>query len=473
MNRTFVFWFYWGAEIRVFVFSGLIDYLVDHGEVVVCARFLNQDLMSSADPRVRWIQSTLTKGSAWQSRFHSFANRVHWLWLCKRSEGMAVLDRAAVAGDTEPLNTLREVGAKAFARRPVVNLVNKLASRALDATVEDLNWLSPMDLSKGATILVSSDYLSVAGVRTIRAAKKRKLATVFYPSNWRDVYKGARLSPPFNDWIMWNAKMVDAARRNNPWLGNARFREAGSTQFDSHFRSDWFVPREKFCTMLGTDPNRPLICYSAVSDSAFKGEAEIVEQIIDALQKSEIGRSVQVVVRLNPAGSDPCYRDLCLKYPQTCFMQSPEWWIERPPDGAPIWRSNTPADARMMANLIEHCLANVGLPSTMMLDFAVKGRPSICIGFDPSECKGGTTRAKDFLDQEFIRPALEQNVWPVASSATDVAELIVKCIKGTIAENKAAYNFVTATVGSCDGKVHQRLAQDIISICDRVRQTRR
>jgi len=118
MNRTFVFWFYWGAEIRVFVFSGLIDYLLDYGEVIVCARFLNQDLMSSADPRVEWIQSKLTKGSPWQSRLHSFANRVHLLWLRNRFEGMAVLDRAAMASDTEPQNTLREVGAKACARRP-------------------------------------------------------------------------------------------------------------------------------------------------------------------------------------------------------------------------------------------------------------------------------------------------------------------------------------------------------------------
>ena len=462
---VFIFWLYWGAEVRVFLYSGLAEFLGRFGEVIVLTPFL-PDALRECFSEVKWRMVPSPRVRLWRARLHSLANRAHGEWVKKYFSDLGVADRAArfdpVAASFS--QRISDVIARIACNRPAVHLLNHVTTRSLPVNRRWFTEIVP-STEKRRTVFITSDSLSMPGLIAANSALSVSgWPVVFYPSNWRDVFKGARVGRQFTELVLWNDQQAKVLLRNNPWHRPETLTVIGSSQFDSHFREDWLLPREQFFAHLGLDPNRPLVCYSAVSDSAYKGEAQIVAQFVRELQRSPDGKKVQVVVRLNPSGSDPNYRALAAQFPSTVAVNQPNWWNVTGSGLTGRWKANTPQDARFFTNLIEHCELNVGLPSSVMLDFGVRGRPSVAVAFDSPGAVEADSRASDFLKQGFFLDALHRRAFEMGRTPVDIAAIVRRiCISGA-AEPDRLREYVEETVGGNDGLVHEQLGGFLVAL---------
>jgi len=452
----FVFWFYWGAEVRSYLFSGLIEELSRTADVVVLTRKIPAGVEEIAGQGVEFRQLPEITVSRLHGWLVTLANHVHLKWLENRKEVLAVGDRAAV-----PLHAWGwKKRAKVFlggilGHAGIVQGLGKMEAIAERRTARRLAPLVPA--RAGNVMLISGDYLSPGGAGIAAAVTAAGGESVFFPLNWRDVYKGARLRRMFTTWLFWNEDMRRTALSFNPVLAASRTGVVGALQFDGHFREEWREDREPFLGSVGLDPSRPVMCYSAVAENAFAGEAALVVAILKALERSAEGKRIQLLVRLNPAGSDPAYDDLPQRFPGRVAVYRPE--LEDQPSGGPPWKSPSLRDARFFSNTIRHCGANIGLPSTVMLDFGVLGKSSICIGFS-GEAERGVRR---FLEQPFFREAQARQVWPIAEDPEQAARLLLRLVHEPACE-PALSAYLADVVGEIDGKNHRRVANLLRSL---------
>jgi hypothetical protein len=462
----FVFWIYWGAEMRVFLYSGLAEFLARFGEVVVLTPFL-PDVLRESFPGVTWRIISSPGVQIWRARLLSLANRAHGEWVKRYFSGRGVADRAAGLVPFAPSfsQRIRDVIAKIACNRPAVDWLNNASACSLPANREWFAEIVPSS-AKRRGVFVTSDFLSMTGLTAANSALSISgWPVVFYPSNWRDIFKGVRIGKHFTQLVLWNEEQAKVLLRNNPWHSPETMTILGSTQFDSHFRKDWLIPRTQFFSRLGFDPKHPLVCYSAVSDAAYKGEAQIVEQIVRELQRSPDGKKVQVVVRLNPSGSDPDYMALASQFPSAVVVHQPSWWNVTDTGVTSRWKANTPQDAMFFTNLIEHCELNIGLPSSVMLDFGVRGRPSVAVAFDSPGAVDAESRASDFLEQGFFATALNRRAFEIGNTPLELADIVRRiCLKGPDNDDRLR-QYVEETVGGNDGLVHQQLGRFLVTRC--------
>lgn len=461
MKPVFAIWMYWGAELRAFVYSGVARELARRGDLYLVSRVDPRELAPHSLPEGGHILPlSPLRYSRGFSRLHSFANLVHGEWVAHRFARAAIRDKAAI-GDTDetgPKRVRRRVG-RVFACPPVVRLLNWLV----------LGWGRRMARSSGPVrteipwsrkgVLLTGDYLSVPGHLFAQSARAAGWRVCFYPLNWRDISKGARIALPVTDLAVWDAPMKDLLFRNNPWLRKLPCRVVGSTQFDSHFREDWVLDRSAFCRTLAIDPDRRIVCYSGVSERAYRGEAAILDLLAREIRAAGWENRLQILVRLNPTASDPAYRDVAARWNPLVKLIEPEWDTRFTDGTQPVWRSNTESDARLMANLIRHSDVQVCIPSTTVVDFGTRGVPSVCIAFDPPDGLTRHIRAADFARQELFQGAFDTEAVFLARSAPEAANAIGRFLENRGESGDCLSRFVTGMVGPEPGTAHLALAE--------------
>ncbi len=465
MRPIFAIWIYWGAELRAFVFSGLARELARHGDLYVVSRVDPRELAPTCLPAgCRVLSAPAIRYPRGFAQLHSFANLAHGEWISRRYAGLAIRDQAAIGEPGENgAKRLRRRAGGILARSAMVRLLNRRLLRwgrklaAVSGTLAtEIPWCREGTLLTG-------DYLGVPGHLFAQTAMAAGWRVCFYPLNWRDISKGARIALPVTNLAVWDAPMKNLLFRNNPWLRKLPCRVVGSTQFDSHFRDDWILDRRDFCQSLSIDPDRQIVCYSGVSDRAYQGEAAIVGLLAREIQAAGWADRLQILVRLNPTASDPAYREMAARWSPLVKLLAPEWDLRFADGSQPVWRSNTETDARLLANLIRHTAVHVCLPSTMVLDFGVRGVPTVGIAFDADEPAGRRSLARDFAAQEIVRGAVAAGATRVADSPRTAVAGIVEALAADAGARARLTGYVRDLVGAVPGTAHAALAAGMVA----------
>ena len=470
---VFAVWIYWGAEMRMFVFSGLVRELARYGDVLLVGRKDVRARAGSSVPeccRVAVVPEMPPPRAL--SVVDSLANTMQAERVRRRYRGLAVRDDAAVNRKWSMLHRLRGAAGRAAARAGAIRALNGVLLAWAERSVRAQAALTePLAVAGRPVVCLQGDYLSVWG-HLFAAGAAAAGSVVYYPMNWRDISKGARVALPASDICVWNDNMGEALLRNNPWLRGIPLHVVGSTQFDSHFRSDWYQDRMSFCREMGLDANRRIMCYSAVNDNAYRGEAALVDLLAQRLAAARLADSIQILVRLNPTGSDPAYQRLPARHPGLVVLSSPAWDTEPASAGVPAWRANTEEDARRMTNLVRHCDLHACLPSTMVIDFGIRGVPSVCFGFDPHDGLRRPSPAAAFVAQEMFGEAFTSGAALVADAADTLVPAVRQGLSPDPRREAALRRFVRQSAGAADGTAHRVLARTLAGCADAAGWTR-
>src|SRR5262249_41822062 len=146
-----------------------------------------------------------------------------------------------------------------FANRLGVEFLSKVeltASRIFRSSDEELNLLRKLN---PALVFNGSHVHSRNSIRVVHAAKQLGIPTAAFIFSWDNLTSQGRIIPDYDYYLVWNEALRDQLLSIYPYVRYGRVFVTGTPQFDFHFRSEFSLTREEFCTKTGADPARPIV----------------------------------------------------------------------------------------------------------------------------------------------------------------------------------------------------------------------
>jgi hypothetical protein len=219
----------------------------------------------------------------------------------------------------------------------------------------------------------------------------------------------------------------------------------GTPQFDPYADESLLLSREEFFRQFGADPARPLICYSGGDIMTCPEDHHHVRVLMELIRAGRIRGNTQVLLRPSPVDSGERYEDVRRSFPELIYAQ-PDWVRTMPNN----WASVIPLseDIRFLSNLTYHADLNINLSSTMTLDFAIRDKPVVNIGFGVSEPSPYGMPVWDFVRQfEHYRPVIELGAARFARSSDELRQHINDYLENPALDRDARKRLVELEVG--------------------------
>jgi hypothetical protein len=236
----------------------------------------------------------------------------------------------------------------------------------------------------------------------------------------------------------------------------------GTPQFEPYVNERMNDSREDFCRDVGADPDRPIICYAGEDESTDPENPEHLQVVCDLVAEGKINGNPQILVR--PAPSDDGSRWEAVRDRNSNIIWSMPRWIRRPGDS---WDRALPTvdDMRLLANIVRHSECCINMASTMTLDFAIGGKPTVNIAFDVQDPPPHGMPVWDVLFQfEHYRPVVELGAAHIARSPGELAEKINLALRQPDYNRDARRRFISMQT---DGTLNTA-SENIIQVLKKV-----
>ena len=214
------------------------------------------------------------------------------------------------------------------------------------------------------TVIVAS----AAGSRTLpalQAAANLGLTSTALLNSWKDLSVRGELPAPVT---ALGVVTRDDLNRIGPGRGRADMTEVVGSLHHAAVRRAPSMPRTAFCGALGLDPCRPIVLYAtAANDDAEHGR---LAWLADSL--ADMPARPQLLIRPNPMdNAGGAYAAIAQRPGVALLRPQWEWFRDRE------WNCPLPADLPWWRGALDHAAFAVTLPSTIALDFAAWGKPTV------------------------------------------------------------------------------------------------
>jgi hypothetical protein len=213
----------------------------------------------------------------------------------------------------------------------------------------------------------------------VKSAHRLGLPIAFLPFSWDNLTNKGAIRIHADLTIVWNETQMREAVE----LHGARAERivvTGAPRFDEFFGMKPSMPRERFCRMIGLDPQRPYILYLCSSEFVAPQEVEFVREWISAIRRSPDPalRECGVLVRRHPANWKPWER---VRWPElrNVALWAPE--VSKQGDQG-------------LYDSIYHAATVAGLNTTAMIEAGILGKSVHAI--QTAQHNGGRRRTLHF-----------------------------------------------------------------------------
>ncbi|HUT04558.1 MAG TPA: hypothetical protein VM163_11795 [bacterium] len=447
---------HWGSEVRTYIYSGFVEKLARHMPVTVVSRVTDGEFAQHLPEGVQVLQLPEVRIPPLFARLHALGNSAHGKW--RESRGQFVSSEyyafkpkpATFAGRAR--RHLSHLFCHPVCIRTIDSVLRQLGTRLAKNARPIIDLLEELQ----PKVVLSPDYMNVTTIAFVLVAQHLGVKTVALPQNWNNIYKCARVFLDCDRQLVWNERMRDFVIEVNPHLEAERVIPVGSPQFDFHANNMLIVPREEFAHTVGFNAARPIICYSAAAPKTVLHEAQILRQFLEAISHNPLFEQPQVVVRLNPIGSDPEFLELAREFPE-CYLCEPGWEVRRDVS----WICSSLEDVKVWMNLIFHSALNISVPSTVTLDFAGMDRPVVNVAYDPPGIDRPLVSVSDLWKQDIYRPIVQGKVVEIASSPKELTDLVECFLRDPSRGRENRNSFIADEFASCFGKSGDRILSEI------------
>lgn len=283
-------------------------------------------------------------------------------------------------------------------------------------------------------------------VAPVLAARSLGIPTATFIFSWDNLTTKGRIAAPFDHYLVWSALMRDELLRYYPEVRADRVHIVGTPQFDPYADPNLVWTRERYFQHIGADPARPLICFSGGDAGTSPGDPEFVRILLDLIRAGRILGRPQVLLRPTPVDGGGRYDTVRHQYPELLF-QRPAWIHS----GRGTWADVIPLaeDVAFLANLTYHADLNINWASTMTLDFAIRDKPVVNVGFDMAQERAYGLRAWELYSLlEHYRPVLELGAARVARSPEELVSHVNRYLTNPGLDREARRRLVELEVGS-------------------------
>lgn len=244
------------------------------------------------------------------------------------------------------------------------------AIRYLDYRYSPRGFFAHLYLRYRPDLVFSTDVQNENDTSMMQDARDRGIATVGMIRSWDNpTQRAIRIFP---DLLFVGSNTLKEEVIRYCGYPADRIRVVGNPHYD-RYGAGPSVTREKFFSQFGLDPSRRTILYAPIGDHLLKHN-DVDEYIMNILAAT----GEQVLVRFPP---DEAVR-------LVNFVQPPQMGYDRPGMSfAPSSFSDreiTPEDDQRLIDALFYCALAITGPTSIPLDAALMGKPSVIINFYPT-----------------------------------------------------------------------------------------
>lgn len=275
------------------------------------------------------------------------------------------------------------------------------------------------------TVLFCSHQRCLEVIPAALAARSMGIPTATFIFSWDNITSKGRIAAPFDHFLVWSDQMRTELLQYYPEVKADNIHVVGTPQFDPYADESLIGTREEFCRQVGADPSRPIICYSGGEPGTTPEDQDHVRILMELIRAGRVKDNPQVLLRPAPvtrADERVRYGDVCRDFPELIYCK-PRWLQTVAGD----WTSVIPSqdDVQLLANLTMYVDVNINVASTMTLDFAIRDKPVVNIGFNATDPPPFGVPLRDYYYQfEHYRPVVEIGAARIAGSPAELAEHI-------------------------------------------------
>lgn len=356
------------------------------------------------------------------------------------------------------------VASRVFASRQGINLLARFGL-ALAEHRPEVDHYEQLLSDRGVGAVVNAHQRVIDALPVVLAARRLSIPSLTFIFSWDNLTSKARITPPFDGYLVWSAHMASELARFYPGISDDSVHIVGSCQFEPYDDPEVLLSREALAASLGLRPTDPIICYSGGDEGTCPEDPEHVAVLLELIRDGAIRPEAQVVLRPSPADDGRRFAHVRRAFPELVY--APPVWT-RPSGGG--WESAVPEpeDLVLLANLTHHSDVNVNVASTMTLDFALNDRPVVNIGFDIADPPphgipiGEMTRRFDHYC-----PVLELGAARLASSPAELARLVERALSDPSVDRAERAALVELELGVAPGGANRAVADALDRVISR------
>lgn len=261
--------------------------------------------------------------------------------------------------------------------------------------------------------------------RVLRSSNRVGCVSVAIVPSWDNLSSKGVISKKPDFLFVWNQQMKEEAMQLHYFDKNA-VKIVGALQFDHYMHPNHGGGNVEAQTTQ--------IVYTTVTPKYFKYNLDVLECIIDMIERGVLPANTSLIARIHPQvlydkafGEDICkYQDLAENHEclQLSIPAMSDWGIFQVP---------MKSDFNHLKHLLSHSTAVLSPASTIMIDAACVGTPSIGLGFDGRKTLKYNNSVRRMFDFTHLKYLKTFNCFEIAYSTQDFASIFSRII------NNAAY----------------------------------
>lgn len=447
---------YWGPEVRIMVYSGLIERIAAEREVVLLSRVVNGDFVEHLPAGCRLEQLRVGRAPGLLGRVVALVNTAHGLRMKAAGLEGGLASDAGLNTRISSTRRLRQAAGRVVRFQPAFALLQSLESMLFERWARNAGPLQEQVRRFKPSALLSMDTFHWSARLAAEVTKQGGGTTALFSGNWKDISRGLRMAKCWDRYLVWNSSMRDNLLAQNLSCDRGKIYAVGTPQFDLHFRQELIEDRETFMARFGLDSSKPMLCFSAAAKRVVPEESRTVREICRAVKAGEILGSPSVFVRLNPTGSDPDFSELAKEFDFVRVVEAR--WDHRPDQPGGRWQAGDWEDTALFMNLIRHSAMNISAASTVTLDFCVLDRPVVTVAFDPPGAEIEGRSVSTFHKQDIYRAAVDLGACRLARDPATLVNEVNAYLAESRRDSAGRSAFVKHELGENESRSVDRIA---------------
>jgi len=279
-------------------------------------------------------------------------------------------------------------------------------------------------------LLFAPNMFSPEDLRLLRMAKKRGIPTVTTAKSWDVLTTKAFTRVKADRILVFNEYNRDEAIRYGDYRPE-QVEVVGFPQFDIYDDEDVLETRKSFCARMGIDPAHRIVLFGVPGDWKSPYTKDILLALDAAIAEGRFAQPVTVIARLHPKYPDASegreFAHIRMERPGTYFNAKRGFSIDSGSTDQFSWTFRR-EDIEHLANELCHSDALVVTDSTLALDAAAVGRPTIIIGYDGGHQVPYWKSITSIYERDHYRNLLALNATPFVRSHDELIAAMKACM---------------------------------------------
>ena len=227
-------------------------------------------------------------------------------------------------------------------------------------------------------VVFCSNQRPVNAISPVLAAQDLGIPTACFIFSWDNLPKATKVIDT-DYYLVWSEHMKNELMDYYPYIQPDDIKVTGTPQFEIHYDLSVVLSRDQFCLKYGLDPTKKYLCFSGDDVTTSPHDEHFLRDVAVAVkQLNDKGNNIGVIFRRCPVDFSDRYQKVLREYSNIILPIDPEWT-----GNGDSWNQVMPKkeDLRLQTNIVEHSFMVINVASSMIFDFAAKGKPCAYLNY--------------------------------------------------------------------------------------------